>query len=382
MNPLLAAALGLAVGVLATVFIGWVYRHRAGAVATDLGDGAADLRRLVDVLGSAAVVVGAKDDILASNDAALAEGVVRGDRIGILMLLEAVREARRTGASRTLTLELPRPGRRARRLGASVVPTDGGHVVLVVDDLVPAQRAQEAARDFLANATHELKTPIGGIGLLAEAIEEAAGDTAAVQRFARRVQSEAWRLAELVAQIIQLSRLQGDAVGSPRAVMADDLVASVFDRAAEHARGRGVRLVAGAGVPGLEVLGDRDQLETALANLVRNALTYSDEGGRVVVTVRAQGDADVAIAVSDNGIGIAPADAERIFERFYRVDYARSRENGGSGLGLSIVEEIVAAHGGTVGVWSTPGNGSTFTIVLPAASDHGGRADDTTEEGL
>ena len=379
MNPLLAAARGLAVGVLATVFIGWVSRHRADAMAIEPGDRSADLRRLVDVLGSAAVVVGAKDDILAHNEAAVTEGVVRGDRIGILALLEAVREARRTGEPRMLTVEVPRNGRRARRLGASVVPTEAEHVVLVVDDRVPTQRAEEAARDILATATHELKTPIGGIGLLAEAIEEAADDPEAVRRFARRVQSEAWRLGELVAQIIQLSRLQGDAVASPREVPVNDLVASVFDREGEYARRRGVRLIAGAGASGLRVLGDVDQLGTALANLVRNAITYSDDGGRVVVTVRAQGDGDVAIAVSDNGIGIAPEDAERIFERFYRVDYARSRENGGSGLGLSIVEEIVAAHGGSVGVWSAPGNGSTFTIVLPAASKSR-EPDHTTEE--
>lgn len=364
-DPLLAALLGALAGALAASVILSGRRRRpvpppAPARRTD------DLRHIVRAVRSAAVVVGRGDEIVAHNPAALTEGIVRGDRIGIPALLDLVRAVRRTGEPADTDLEIARPGREPRRLAARVLRLDDGRVFCVVDDRAPMLRVEEATRDFLANATHELKTPLGAVSLLAEALEQASDDEDAVRRFAGRIGAEVERLNQLVGQIILLSRLQGH-VPAPEPVDVDRVVARALDRNRELAERRAITLTTG-GVRGLSVSGDADQLATAVSNLVQNAIAYSDPRGRVVVTTRAEPDAaGVAIAVSDNGIGIAAADTERIFERFYRVDYARSRESGGTGLGLSIVSEVVSGHGGTMAVWSKPGSGSTFTITLPRA---------------
>ena len=174
-----------------------------------------------------------------------------------------------------------------------------------------------------------------------------------------------------MTQIVQLSRLQGEPVSNAEEVFVDDVIGLALDRSRQLAEGRQVSLTRG-GEPGLVVRGKREQLVTAVMNLVHNAITYSDVKARVVVTTRVtqeSGEPRIVIAVTDNGIGISPEDSKRIFERFYRVDYARSRQTGGTGLGLSIVAEIVEGHGGDVTVWSKPGSGSTFTITLPTAPD-------------
>ena len=368
MDPLLAAALGIAIGALGVWAATWVLRHGAASTPAVEADPVADLRPIVDALGSAAILVGNADVVVAHNEAALAEGVAVGDRVGIAPLLDLVRQVRRTGEPAAVDLDIPRPGRRPRLLAARVLVLGNGLVFAVVDDRAPGLRVEEAARDFLANSTHELKTPIGAVILLAEAVEQAADDEAAVRRFAGKIQAEASRLGQLVAQIIQLSRLQGELPRKPEDVDVDGLVRQALDRNRSFAERRGITLTTG-GVGGLRVQGDSGQLVTAVTNLVQNGIAYSDGRGRVVVTTRATNDGDtVAIAVSDNGIGIAADDIERIFERFYRVDYARSRENGGTGLGLSIVNEIVQGHRGSIDVWSKERNGSTFTITLPVAA--------------
>jgi len=218
----------------------------------------------------------------------------------------------------------------------------------------------------MSNATHELKTPIGAISLLAEAIADAADEPEAVARFSSKIRGEATRLTELVGQIITLSRLQGE--GRPGGPVAlDSIITQTVDRCRQLAERRQVTLTIG-GQSDLETFGQADQLVTALSNLVQNAIAYSDKGARVAVTTRrviADGDAWVDISVTDNGIGIAAGEQQRIFERFYRVDQARDRQSGGSGLGLPIVAEIAQAHGGGVTVWSKVGSGSTFTLRLP-----------------
>lgn len=364
-DPLLAAVLGVAVGALGAWTAAWITRHRAAPAPAAPADPVGELREVVGAIGSAAVVVGSADIVLAHNESALAEGVAVGDRVGIAPLLDLVRQVRRTGEAASVEFDVPRPGRRPRRLAARVLLLANGLVIAVVDDRSPGLRVEEAARDFLANSTHELKTPIGAVILLSEAVEQAADDEAAVRRFAGKIQAEASRLGQLVAQIILLSRLQGEVPRRPETIDVDGLVRQSLDRNRSFADRRSISLTTG-GVAGLTVQGDLTQLVTAVTNLVQNAIAYSDARGRVVVTTRRVDEAGVAIAVSDNGIGIAPEDIERIFERFYRVDYARSRENGGTGLGLSIVNEIVAGHRGTIDVWSKQGSGSTFTITLPA----------------
>ncbi|HEU5270659.1 MAG TPA: ATP-binding protein, partial [Jatrophihabitans sp.] len=219
---------------------------------------------------------------------------------------------------------------------------------------------------------HELKTPVGALTLLAEAVQEAAGDPAAVQHFAERMQREGTRLGRLVQELIELSRLQG-AEPLPGDAVVD--VSRVLSEAVD--RSRLLAEQANIGVlcrpeDDLAVRGNETQLTTALGNLIDNAIAYSPPHTRVSVTSRAETDPDgtgwVAISVTDQGIGIAEADLDRVFERFYRVDPARSRATGGTGLGLAIVKHIATNHGGTVSVWSGGGAGSTFTIRLPLAA--------------
>jgi two-component system sensor histidine kinase SenX3 len=241
--------------------------------------------------------------------------------------------------------------------------------LVLADDQTAARRIDETRRDFVANISHELKTPIGAIALLAEAVEEAADDSAAVRKFAGRMGIESARLTDLVSQIIELSRLQSDnPLVDPEIVEIDGVLAEAVDRRRMDAERNRITLTV-AGISGTRVLGSARQLEVAVGNLVENAIAYSDPGARVVVAAHVQARSDddyVEITVSDNGIGIPAAEVDRIFERFYRVDYARSRANGGTGLGLAIVKHIAAIHGGEVAVWSQVGQGSTFTIRIPA----------------
>jgi two-component system sensor histidine kinase SenX3 len=205
--------------------------------------------------------------------------------------------------------------------------------------------------------------------LLAEAVEDAADDPAAVRKFAGRMGIESARLTDLVGQIIELSRLQADdPLADPEIVDIDDVLVDAVERRRMDAERHRITLTV-AGTAGTRVLGSARQLGVAVGNLVENAMVYSDPGARVAVATHVQSRSDddyVEITVSDNGIGIPAAELDRIFERFYRVDYARSRANGGTGLGLAIVKHIAAIHGGDVTVWSQVGQGSTFTIRIPA----------------
>ena len=221
-------------------------------------------------------------------------------------------------------------------------------------------------RDFVANISHELKTPIGAIGLLAEAIQAASDEPAEVKRFAKRLVIEADRLGHLTQEIIELSRLQAAApLASAEKVDIDSVVAQAVDRNRVAAESHRISLVSG-GDAGAEVYGDEQLLVTAVHNLIANAIQYSPDGFRVGIGVT-NSDGVVEIAVTDQGVGIPESERERVFERFFRVDNARSRHTGGTGLGLSIVKHAVQNHGGDVRVWSQQGSGSTFTIRLPEA---------------
>lgn len=371
-DPVLAALLGALAGLLvgALAVASWA-RRQVPAAPGVAAPPPADFEQLAGALRSAAAVVGRHDDLIAANTAARSLGVVKGTRIAIPAVLELVRAARVDGEFASVNLDLVgASGRPSLQLAVRVVPLAEGRVFVVADDRAPALRMHESTRDFMTNATHELKTPIGAISLLGEAIEEAADDPVAVARFAGKVRAESERLAVLVGQIITLSKLQGRAPGAATdPVDVDDVVAHSLSRCAALARSRDVSLTVN-GQGDLWASGDAEQLSTAVTNLVQNAIAYSNQRARVVVTTRPARVADddyVEIAVSDNGIGLSPDDVNRVFERFYRVDYARSRETGGTGLGLSIVNEIVQGHGGEVDVWSKLGQGSTFTLRIPAA---------------
>ena len=375
MNPL-GAAVVLVAGILLGVVVTWLLMRRpttdepitfeddAPAVVPEGVSG------VLAVLSASAVVVGPHDEVLEATRAARSLGLARGSRVGVAEILDLVRMVRADGQTRVQDLELLRgPGEATLYLSARVAALADGLVVVLADDLTASHRIEATRRDFVANVSHELKTPIGAISLLAEAVEDAADDPDAVRRFAGRMGIESARLADLVGQIIELSRLQADdPLAEPQVVEIDEVLHDAVDRCRVDAEKRGVTLTL-AGAHGAKVLGNLRQLGTAVGNLVENAVVYSDPGARVVVAAHTRAhaeDDDVEITVSDTGIGISPAEAERIFERFYRVDYGRSRANGGTGLGLSIVKHIAASHGGRVAVWSQPGRGSTFTITVPA----------------
>ena len=326
-------------------------------------------RDVLQALPLAVLVVDASQEVLLANRRASELGLVEG---GVLAALPPLRrlvdETRRSG--RPHETEVPAPvaqlGRAPAVYRARLAPVGDGTVAVLLEDVTEARRVEAVRRDFVANVSHELKTPVGAMQLLAEAMVDASEDPAAVRRFGSRVRREAERLARLVQELIDLSRLQGaEPLPDPERVGVDRVVAEAVDRARTVAAARGIAIVRG-GVRGLTVLGSEQQLVTALTNLLDNAVHYSPDGTRVAVGVRCE-DATVEVSVSDQGIGIAEAELERVFERFYRADPARSRATGGTGLGLAIVKHVATNHGGEVSVWSVEGSGSTFTLRLPAA---------------
>lgn len=375
MNPIWVAIVALLVGLGIGVLLMWVAlrtrREEPGptlSVAEPVVP--VGVAEVLSVLSSSAVVVGPHDEVLEATATARTLGLVRGSRIAVPELLQLVRSVRREGDGRTVDLQLSRGVRVASTyLTARVAPLDESLILILADDQTAVRRIEQTRRDFVANISHELKTPIGAISLLAEAVEDAADDPAAVRKFASRMGIESARLTDLVVQIIELSRLQADdPLVHPEIVDIDEVLTDAVERRRMDAERKRITLTV-AGVPGTRVLGSARQIGVAVGNLVENAMVYSDPGARVVVAahVQARGDDDyVEITVSDNGIGIPAAELGRIFERFYRVDYARSRSNGGTGLGLAIVKHIAAIHGGDVSVWSQVGRGSTFTIKIPA----------------
>jgi two-component system, OmpR family, sensor histidine kinase SenX3 len=369
------AIIALVAGLVLGALISWArLRTPADAESPDfenepvvVPDGVSEV---LAVLRSSAVVIGPHDEVLQASPPARTLGLVRGSRLVIPELLDLVRTVRRDREIRTLDLEVERGARAAStHFSARVAPLDEDLIVILAEDQTAARRIEQTRQDFVANVSHELKTPIGAISLLAEAVENAADDPPAVRKFAGRLGLESARLTDLVAQIIDLSRLQSDdPLAQPEEVNIDEVLLDAMDRCRVDADQHGVSLTI-AGAQGCRVIGSARQLSIAVSNLVENAVIYSDPGARVVVAAHVQAMSDddyVEITVSDNGIGIPAADLQRVFERFYRVDYARSRANGGTGLGLSIVKHIAATHGGEVSVWSHPGQGSTFTIRLPA----------------
>jgi two-component system sensor histidine kinase SenX3 len=319
---------------------------------------------VLSVLRSSAVVVGDDDTVLKASAPAYAFGLVRGNVLVADELTELVRQVRRDGQIRETELSLSRPDMPARHVTARVAPMGARLVLALIEDRTRERRIEAVRRDFVANVSHELKTPIGAIRLLAEAILDAADDPDAVKRFGGRMLTESDRLTRLVQQVIELSRLQGDdPLEAPVPVSVDKVIAAAVDTSAIDADTSRISLVTG-GTHGLEVFGNAEQIAAAVANLVANAVAYSSEDSTVLVSAKPS-DSAVEISVVDQGIGIPPGEMDRIFERFYRIDPARHRSTGGTGLGLSIVKHVAATHGGDIRVWSVEGQGSTFTLTLP-----------------
>lgn len=319
---------------------------------------------VLSVLRSSAVVVGGDDVVLKASAPAYALGLVRGQDVVDSRLAEMVRQVRRDGQIREQEITMTRAGYPSRTVIARVAPLGSRLVLALVEDRTREHRVEEVRRDFVANVSHELKTPVGAIRLLADAVVDASDDPEAVVRFAQRMKKESERLSVLVQQIIELSRLQGDdPLEHPAPVDVDEVVTAAIDTSAIDAQNRRVTVTT-SGESGLAVFGSHEQILIAVGNLVANAVNYSPAGSTVVVSSKTL-EESVEIAVTDQGIGIPAGEIDRIFERFYRVDPARHRSTGGTGLGLSIVKHVAATHGGDVRVWSVEGQGSTFRLRLP-----------------
>lgn len=297
-------------------------------------------------------------------------GILRDGLIQSQELLAIIRVVRRTNIKQTGNIEVPRGpiGEGRHELTVNVIPLIREQLVLVLlSDESQAQRIHDVRRDFVANVSHELKTPIGALLLLSEAVLGAKDDPAAVEKFATRMQIESKRLTDLVQEIINLSRLQdSDPLSVPSELNVQDLVSEAIDQSQVGADSRKIQILSGEIANGV-VLGDRDQIIMAIQNLVENAVNYSPEGTKVTVSSIVK-NGIITISITDQGIGIPEIEKERIFERFYRVDPARSRQSGGTGLGLSIVKHVATKHGGEVSVWSVENVGSTFSLKLPLFS--------------
>ncbi len=363
---LFALAVGMLIGVGMSLLVVWAYRTRArvaGETSTVVPDGVADVLASMD---DAACVVDASGLVLAVSNAAARFGIEVGAALENPELRQLVRGVRSTGASATESLRITRGGLSLdpRLVSARASAISPRMSLLIIRDVTEQERLDQMRRDFVANTSHELKTPVSAVTLLAEAIESAADDPAQVRIFAARISAEASRLGQLTGRIMSLSRLQADdAISDVRPVSIDEVIAASIEAHVVQADSAGVELARG-GDRGVWVRGDSQILIEAIGNLIANAIVYSPKGSRVGIGVRAD-DGVVEIAVSDQGIGIAEGDRERIFERFYRADEARSRRTGGTGLGLSIVKHATQRHGGEVRLWSRPGRGSTFTVRLP-----------------
>ena len=366
MLGLVAGVLGLAVGVFGV--LGYVVsRHQRRELAAGdepaIPDGAAEV---LAAIGRAYIVVDAVDGVVRASPGAYAFGLVRGHTLVPPELLELTARVRRDGVIEERQLELQRGplGQGTTILQVRVSTVGEEYILILADDHTEIARTEEVRNDFVANVSHELKTPVGAISLLAEALDDAAGDEEAVRRFAARMSKESSRLTALVQDIIELSRLQStDMVDRAREVDINRLVADAVEANRLPAENRNTTVVVGGAVEGA-VYGDAKMLTTAFRNLIDNAIRYAPEGSRVGIGLRSR-DGMAQVAVTDQGPGIHPDDQERIFERFYRIDSARSRHTGGTGLGLSIVKHVVANHGGEITLWSQPGQGSTFTVRLP-----------------
>ena len=322
---------------------------------------------ILDLLTSAGVILNGSNTVVRATNGALALGLVQNRLLIHSELVRLVELVRGTGKNQSVEAELS-TGLRGETIWvqARAARMENNNVMLLVEDRTEAKRLEETRRDFVANISHELKTPIGAIGLLAEALQGATDDPAMVTKFAGNLYRESRRLGSLVQEIIQLSRLQSAELSKTGELV--DLESTVHESVERNqviAEAKNINIEVDAPA-GIIVYGDHEMLTMAVKNLIENAILYSEPGSSVGIGLRAlEGIAE--IAVTDHGVGIAPEDQERIFERFYRVDPSRSRETGGTGLGLSIVKHVASNHRGEIKLFSQVGLGSTFTLRLPLA---------------
>lgn len=360
-------ALGFGLG--AVIVGGSVLRIRRNVLekfeqAQSLSDGAAEL---LEVLSAAALVLNPSNLAVRATQGALAFGLLHNRTLTSHDLVELVNKTRESNTIEALDTELTIGLSKDKvYITARAANIGDGNVLLIVDDRTEAKRLDDTRRDFIANISHELKTPIGAISLLAEALADAADDPEAVAKFSKSLGKESKRLSGLIKDVIQLSRIQSaEVVTNAEIVDLSTVVMEAVDRNSYRAENRGLKISYDA-PEGIEVVGDPEMLTVAVKNLIENAIIYSDEGASVGVGLRSV-DNVAEITVTDSGIGIAKAEQGRIFERFYRVDPSRSRKTGGTGLGLAIVKHVALSHNGEVKLFSKTGVGSTFTLRIPRA---------------
>ncbi|WP_085469640.1 sensor histidine kinase [Rhodococcus rhodochrous] len=380
-QAVLLAVVAAVLGGIVTVAVGRLVQRRAH------GSDEADLTmfdvldRVVHGASTGIAVVDKFHDVVLSNPRAEELGLVRNRQIDDRAWVAACRvlETRKPieldlGAKALL-------GREPVAVRCTVRPLldqDPRFVVLYAFDDSEHVRMEATRRDFVANISHELKTPVGAIALLAEALLESVDDPDTVRHFGERVQREATRLGNMVTELIALSKLQGaEKLPDLEVVDVDAVVEEALDRTRLTAENASIAISTDR-PSGLEILGDRTLLVSALTNLIENAIAYSPAGSPVTIS-RSLREGKVAMAVTDRGIGIAKEDQERVFERFFRVDKARSRATGGTGLGLAIVKHVAANHHGEITLWSKPGTGSTFTLLVPAHVEDADDEDDTVD---
>jgi two-component system, OmpR family, sensor histidine kinase SenX3 len=378
---LLALVIGVGIGGLTPRIVERRQRRaaeQAGITVSQM------LAHIVSLSPIGIVVVNTYRDVVYTNDRARDLGLVR-DRLLDDRAWLAAQRTLATGEDVEIDLS-PRKRQNPGRSGLSVrghvrllTEDDRRFAVVYVDDQSEHARMEATRRDFVANVSHELKTPVGAMGVLAEALLASAEDAETVRRFAEKMVAESNRLANMVGELIELSRLQGaERLPDLEAVDVDTVVAEALSRYKVAADNADIAITTDAPT-GYKVLGDQPLLVTAMANLVSNAIAYSPNGSPVSISRRRRGN-KIEISVTDRGIGIAPADQERVFERFFRVDKARSRATGGTGLGLAIVKHVAANHNGSIRLWSQPGTGSTFTLSIPAYLDNEDESDEREDE--
>jgi two-component system sensor histidine kinase SenX3 len=344
-------------------------RESANSLAS-LPTGIVDLLEVVD---AEYLLLAPGELVVRASDASSTLGMVRDGKLVSDEILNIVRACRRSQIAQEATIELPRGpiGEGTHNLLVRVAPVGNqGLIAVLIFDDSEFRRLDSVRRDFVANISHELKTPIGALSILSEAVLEASDDPVAITRFASRMQTEAKRLSDLVQEIINLSRIQDeDPLKNAVSFLLSDLVLQAIDESRLTAESREIKIEFIRNNE-VTVLGDESQLEMAISNLIENAINYSPDKTTVVVSLN-KVDGLAELKVKDQGIGISEENRERIFERFYRVDPARSRATGGTGLGLSIVKHIITNHGGDITVWSEQGEGSTFTMRLPEFKETG-----------
>lgn len=366
---IVAITLGVVITALAGVALGFALGKKSKNAKESDSSSFPDLvAEVLELMGSVGIVVDASNKVVGTNSWAESFGLVDRGFLVHSEISDLVRRARLGSAIESFEGVI-RVGLAQEKISVAAKSklVAGDYVVLVLEDRTSDIRLDKTRRDFIENISHELKTPIGAIALLSEAIQEAGDDRAAVSKFAASLNKESSRLTLLVQDIIKLSRLQSEEViAAAEIVDLNDVVAEAIDRNEQLASNRKIRLVSEQTTK-LEVFGNKDMLTTAVKNLVENAITYSDQGTSVGIGCSAK-DNIAEVAVTDSGSGISPENQQRIFERFYRADPSRSRDTGGTGLGLSIVKHVAKIHRGEVKLFSQVGVGSTFTLRIPLAT--------------